>query len=125
MLLDLKGIIISFKDVEMEKGNTTKSPYGNFVEEKSYVIVVNDENEFKYYVVALDESGFAIPFVNAANLDATDITTNAKKIEENIHSTKDIIEGKKDNYLYMQYGLLFKFNETIGTNNNIIKIPPL
>lgn len=68
-------LIIPLVCVEIEKGSNTKSPFGLYEHENSFVAVTRkyDSNDvptgFKYYVAALDENGFGASFANVQSED--------------------------------------------------------
>jgi len=70
-----EGAIIPFSEIELEKTSSTKkSPYANWIEGYSYVLVIFDGERYKYYVSALDEAGYAIPLVDEKEMTTTSIT---------------------------------------------------
>ena len=114
-----EGIIIPFSKVELEKGSNTKSPYGKYVEDKSYIIVINDGEKFDYFVVALDESGYAIPCINVKELDTKDIIIDGTKIDKNIYGIEQISTLDENQYLTTDE---LMFNLKKANENGIIKI---
>ena len=57
--------------------NSSKSPYGNFVDEKTYVIVLYNGKGYDYYWMSLDDSGQGIKTpTSIVDLDEDDIESN-------------------------------------------------
>ena len=71
--------MVYLSDITLEKGNN-KSPYGEYIEDKSYVLVVNQSNSLSYYFNAIDEKGYAIKLTKEDDLATEKITkeTNAE-----------------------------------------------
>ena len=88
-----EAIIVPFSEAELEKGTTKKSPFATYVDGKNYVIVTFNGKKYDYYVVALDEIGYAIPLVNIIDLNNKSITMDETKINNNIFSTDEIIDS--------------------------------
>lgn len=53
-------LVVPIACLELERGDSSKSPFGPYVKTKSYVVVTRKENNggFEYHVAALDETGF-------------------------------------------------------------------
>ena len=60
-------LVVPFACIELERGDNTKSPFGNYEKEQSYVVVTRkaDAAGFEYYVAALDNNGFGTALKNA------------------------------------------------------------
>ncbi|MBQ7136864.1 MAG: prepilin-type N-terminal cleavage/methylation domain-containing protein [Bacilli bacterium] len=79
-----EAMIIPFSEIKMEKKNSTKkSPYANWVQDKSFIMVLYDGDNYNYYVSALDEAGYAIPLIKESDLTINSITTDKDKINAN------------------------------------------
>ena len=70
-----------------------KSPYGDLVLERSYVVIVNNNDKRSYYVVALDEEGNGINKVLEDELKRESITIGAKR--EDYPKIEEIRDGSK------------------------------
>ena len=114
-----EAIIVPFTEASLEKESSkTKSPYGNYISDKSYVVVSFDGNGYKYYVVALDDRGYAIPFVNAKDLTTSSITSNSEIISDNIYSLSQIAATQNNGFIDT-VSMTMKQTNKIG---NIIKV---
>lgn len=53
-------LVVPIACLDLERGDSSKSPFGPYVKTKSYVVVTRKENNggFEYHVAALDETGF-------------------------------------------------------------------
>lgn len=112
-----EGIIVPFSEANLEKsGAKTKSPYGPYIADKSYVLAYFDGDNFHYYAVALDETGFGIPMIDDKALDSSSITDDDKMIDNNIISMNDIIGSTN---VIETDSIVIKYKEHSG---NIIKV---
>ena len=85
-----EATVISFKELEiaLENGGK-KSSYGApFVEDYSYVLIVNDGSaekpHFTYYIAALDEKGYGIGTKAAGSVATAGVIEYDKLNEENV-----------------------------------------
>lgn len=109
MPLKDEAIIVPFSLIELEKGSNKKSPYGKYIEDQSYIMVINNGLNFDYYIVAIDESGYAIPCVNVKDLDKSNITVDTENIEKNIYGMAQISNLVTEQYLITdEFMLSFK-----------------
>ena len=76
-----EAMIVPFSEIKLEKGGD--SPFGEFVKDQSYIIVVNEGDGYSYYVNSLDEAGFKIDGVRNIYIN-----------EELISSSNEIKEPK-------------------------------
>lgn len=115
-----EGIIVPFTAVNLEKNSSkTKSPYSNFVSDKSYILVTYDGNKYVYYVSALDESGYGIPLINEKTLTEDSITTNKEMIDESMVSLSDIQTSRTTVFNTSSFALQYMNH---NTDSGITKI---
>lgn len=113
-----EGMIVPFSEVELEKNAATKkSPYAYWVEDRSYVLVVFDGEMYKYYVSALDESGYGLPLVYEKDLTTSSIETDANKITSGTISYKEIITNVDE-----VYDTTVATMKHINHSGNIVKV---
>ena len=72
-LKDNEIMIVPIRTVVLEKGNEEESPYGAYEFEKSYVIIVPEDNQYKFYVNIIDETNTGIINVPANSLDKSSV----------------------------------------------------
>ena len=72
-LKDNEIMIVPIRTIVLEKGNEEESPYGAYEFEKSYVIIVPEDNQYKFYVNILDETNTGIINVPANSLDKSSV----------------------------------------------------
>lgn len=102
---------------EVAKNN---SPYGKYVIDRSYVVVIFTGRVYEYYVVALDERGYGVPFINSDDLTNSSITNDTSVIDSNIHSLNDIYVSTKDvQDTFKANNITFK---AYYSENDIIKV---
>lgn len=77
--------IYSFEEINLEKGNNKKSPYGDFDQNKSFVVIFC-KNKCTTYIQAVDDKNMGIKLSSLEELTSKDIF---KITEENILFTKD------------------------------------
>lgn len=65
---------LSITDTDRENKGL-KSPYGDLITERSYVVIVNEDGNRFYYVIAIDDSGYAIKCIQEDELARNSITT--------------------------------------------------
>ena len=79
--------------IKVENGNKAKSPYGEFIDDKTYVVVTYDGKGYDYYWVSLDETGtgvkepISIGKLEEKNIE-TDLTKDDVVIKENIGNSQ-------------------------------------
>ena len=61
-------LLVPLNKITLEKGGN--SPFGEWDNERSYVIAILENNSYSYYVSVLDKSGQGIKITNEKNLDA-------------------------------------------------------
>jgi prepilin-type N-terminal cleavage/methylation domain-containing protein len=117
-LKENEGMIVPFSEIELEKTSSTKkSPYANWVEGYSYVLVIFDGERYKYYVSALDEAGYAIALVNEKEMTINDITVDTEVINSNIVSYDDVRKNKYTSYDTDNFTIRY-----IADAENIVKV---
>ena len=103
-----QALLISFSEIKMEK--KAVSPYGKFLEEQCYIIVLaNDGGKYSFYVNIKDSSGYKVYNVKSSNININTPTTST-----NIKDPVKISEIKN--------GIIVKIGENnfkISENNNI------
>lgn len=114
-----QGLIIPFSEISLEKKSATKkSPFAEWETEKSYVLIVFDGNNYKYYISALDKNGYAIPLINEKELTTKSITTNKTIIDTTIISYQEIINSNGNNKFDTSFGSI----QYLKHENNIVQI---
>ena len=103
-----QALLIPFSEIKMEK--KAVSPYGKFLEEQCYIIVLaNDGGKYSFYVNIKDSSGYKVYNVKSSNININTPTTST-----NIKDPVKISEIKN--------GIIVKIGENnfkISENNNI------
>lgn len=97
-------------------GIKAKSPYGNFLDEYSYIIVVNIGEYYDYYIAAIDSSNHGIPIVSEKELNIDSIVYGRSQLT-NINEFTSI-----DN-LYIYDTLFEKSDSSKEEDVNIILTP--
>ncbi len=77
-----EALLVPLSEIEIDGNNDLKTPYGNIVLEKSYVIVENENEDFNYYISILDDTNHAIVFEDSNLLNNNSITTSKIEIEK-------------------------------------------
>lgn len=77
-----EALLIPLSEIEIDGNNDLKTPYGNIILEKSYVIVENENEDFNYYISILDDTNHAIVFEDSNLLNNNSITTSKTEIEK-------------------------------------------
>ena len=63
--------------IKIENGDKAKSPYGEFIDDRTYVIVTYDGKGYDYYWISLDDTGTGIKEpINIDKLEEKDIETD-------------------------------------------------
>ena len=66
--------------IRVENGEKAKSPYGEFIEDRTYVVVTYDGKGYDYYWVSLDETGTGVKEpISIDKLEEKDIETDLTK----------------------------------------------
>ncbi len=79
--------------------NASKSPYGEFVKDKTYVVVTYDGKGFEYFWVSLDETGTGIKNITSVDqLDIDDIESDLTAEDIEI----GVIFNDKQNYAIIE-----------------------
>ena len=77
LLYDDEIMIVPFAYIELEKG-TKESPYGEFVLDKSYMVVVPENNGYQFYANVVDETGHGVVMKKQQELSRDSIEENVK-----------------------------------------------
>ena len=77
-----EALLIPLSEIEIDGNNDLKTPYGNIILDKSYVIVENENEDFNYYISILDDTNHAIVFEDSNLLNNNSITTSRTEIEK-------------------------------------------
>lgn len=124
--------IISTSLLNHEQGGVS-SPFGaDYVENKSYVAVINsgtsNKPHYKYYIAIQDEDRNALPLTEASELNSSLLVRNAKNrmeltiqsfcgTEEGIHRSLYTIKGLEKIQQVDAYGYLVNWNALIYSSN--------
>jgi len=107
-----EGLLVKLSDLKTKK----KSPFGNFQDEYSYIVVINMGEYYNYYFASIDSKNYGIPVVNEKELNIDSIVYGQSKLT-NIDKASSI-----DN-LYID-GTIFKMSDKSKKNDrNILLIP--
>ena len=60
LLKEDEVMIVPFEFVTFEKGNSLESPFGDYVLEKSYAVIVPERKGYQLYANVLDERGMGV-----------------------------------------------------------------
>ena len=66
-------MIVPIKSVILEKGDSENSPYGAYDFERSYIIIVPENNKYNFYATVIDETSTGLISTNVNNLDDSSI----------------------------------------------------
>jgi len=106
------GLLVKLSDLSTKE----KSPYGKFLDDYSYVVVINMGNYYDYYFAAIDKNNFGIPLVNEKELSIDSIVYSKDKLS-GINKTSNI------DSLYIA-GTVFQSSEESKKNDkNILLVP--
>ena len=84
--------------IKVENGEKAKSPYGEFVNDKTYVVVTYDGQGYDYYWISLDETGTGIEVITSIDeLDESLIKSDLKMTDVN---TTLGVGGRKNIRIY-------------------------
>ena len=115
-----EGIIVPFSEIELEKKASTKrSPYSEWNAHKSYVLVIFDGEMYKYYISAVDQTGYGIPMVYEKSLSSNSITTDKNLLSRNAISYKNIIDSAGSNTTFDTDSLTMQY---VNHSGNYVKI---
>lgn len=109
-----EALLVPFSEIKMEKGNGV-SPYGKFLNEQSYIIIVaKDGGAYSFYINAKDSSGHKIYNMPSSKIDSNIISTSSD-VQEPM-KISDIKNGS-----YIKVGLdNFKINDNNQETSNLI-----
>jgi prepilin-type N-terminal cleavage/methylation domain-containing protein len=70
-LLDDEIMIVPMEIIDLEEENGGKTPFGDYIYEKSYIIIVPERNTFKAYANSMDTAGYGVEMMplNAVTKD--------------------------------------------------------
>ena len=84
--------------IKIENGEKAKSPYGDFIADKTYVVVTYDGVGFNYYWVSLDEAGIGVK--TATSIDKLDESLIETDLTPTDINTSLGIDGRKNIRIY-------------------------
>lgn len=109
-IYDDEIMLIPIKNISLDKGVNMKSPFGNFLNNYSYVVVVPEDNSYQFYANFLDDAGYGVNMVAVTSLEKDAV----KKVKKN--DMRDItffascsVEEKK----YTLSEIIFEYNNKI------------
>ena len=110
--------------LKVENGEKATSPYGEFVDDRTYVVVTYDGKGYDYYWVSLDETGQGVKTITSIDkLDEDSIESDLKRDDINISLG---IDGRKNIRIFSKNCSGYTdslsqvlFNVTSGTGSEI------
>ena len=91
---DGEALLVPLAITDTDRENKgLKSPYGDLNVERSYVVIVNNDDKRFYYVVAIDEAGYAIKGIVEDELARNSITT--EHAENTYPTISEVRDGDK------------------------------
>lgn len=85
--------IYSFKDINLDKGDTTKSPYGTFDQNKSFILIHCTQKNCTTYVQAFDSKKKGIKFAELDTITSKNIVDIKDSSEMFTKYEQDVING--------------------------------
>jgi len=74
-------LVVPFVCIDLEKGDNTKSPFGNYTKERSYVTVRTTDTGFIYEVAAHDDGDRGITLTEVSKIPEQITTVESTKID--------------------------------------------
>lgn len=108
-----KALLVKISDLDIK----VKSPYGAFVDEYSYVVVLNMGDYYDYYFASIDKGNWGIPIVNEKELNVDSVVFGKSKLV-NINKSSSV------DSLYIA-GTLFETSENSKKNDKNILLTPV
>lgn len=68
-------LIVKLSSIDLEKGSN-KSPYGDYIDDQSYVMVKNIDNNLEYYIAARDDKDYEISLTSEKSLTTNSVLKN-------------------------------------------------
>ena len=81
LIEDDELLIVPIKTVVLEKGDSGQSPFGNYVYDKSYVVVAPEKSGYEYYANVLDDTKHGVMMISYSVLDRDEILDDASEIK--------------------------------------------
>ena len=96
-----EALLIPISEIEIDGNKSLKTPYGNIITERSYVIIENERDEFNYYIAILDDTGHAIILENDNDLDTNSIQFNSSQNDliKEINSIKEKFSSSQNDLI--------------------------
>lgn len=60
LLRDDEIMLVPIEIVVLEKGDAGKSPFGNYIYSKSYVVIVPERGGYQFYANVVDDAGYGV-----------------------------------------------------------------
>lgn len=112
MPLENEALLVKLSNLDLDKN----SPYGQFQEEYSYIIVLNQGDYYDYYFAAIDSSNHGIPLIGEKELSKESVVYGKSKLI-NINKASSI----KD--LYVANTVFEESSNTKEDDVNILLTP--
>ena len=101
---DEELLIVPIKNIILEKGDAGQSPFGNYVYDKSYIVVAPEKSGYEYYANVLDESKHGVIMTPYSVLDKDEILEDASAINAwpQYNGTEAIFTFKEQAYKWCE-----------------------
>jgi len=109
-LYDDEIMLVPIKNISLDKGANMKSPFGNFLNNYSYIVVAPENNSYTFYANFLDDAGYGINMVPVNSLEKNDIKkTNKSDIRDISYFVSCSVNAKK----YTLSDIIFEYNNKV------------
>ena len=107
--------------IKVENGDIARSPYGNFINDKTYVLVTYNEQGYKYYWISLDESKIGVK--EPKSIDKLVVENIETNINPNVIKTKFTMDHTSKT-LVLNNSNCSEFFDGMPTAVDLIKTTP-
>lgn len=73
LLDDNEVLIVPFENIELESGETTKSPFGEYVLDKSYLVISSKGKGYTYYVSVIDTENYGFDMKSESEITKNEL----------------------------------------------------
>lgn len=117
-------MIVPIKDISLEKGGSSETPFGDIDYGKSYIVITYNGSKTTYYVNMYDTAGYGIFNVRSDKLSKTSVTNDKSKSITDITpltsctSKKFVINNTLFSYNSNNYKVVYVNNFGSGLGEN-------
>ncbi len=104
LLDDDEIMIVPIKNVILEKGDAGRSPFGAYVYDKSYIVIVTEKGGYQFYANVVDETNLGVIMTPYSILDRKSLVDDATSIRSwsTYYETENLFTYNSQDYKWCE-----------------------